>query len=223
MSKLSEPDKQFIQYLATLKVPYRRIAEFHLKGKVCHMTVFRIVHGKNVTTSNTQPENQESQTELVRDQLQEIQDHEPVNSLDFHGGLGSEMSRFEKYRIIRNSCGETKDIGVRERVLTQYLSKDFDTRLRKLLEAGSRTLKQLGLENEPYLGNALGVLLRKVYRTHYARKRRNINYRRVIHSSLAYLLQWHADYEFRIKPNLKTDPRILKLCAKLAGVYSQRV
>jgi len=223
MSKLSERDVEFIKYLADLKVPYRRIAEFHLKRRISHMTAYRVVHGKNVTASNTEPENQEREVDPTRNQLQEIQDHEPVNFLDFHSGLGSEMSRFEKYRIIRNSCGETKDIGVRERILGQYLTKDFDSRLRKLLEAGSRTLKQLNLENEPYLGNALGVLLRKIYRTRYARKRRNVNYKRVVHSSLAYLLQWHADYQSRIKPNLKIDTRIVKLCARLTGVYSQRV
>jgi len=223
MGKLSERDVEFIKYLADLKVPYRRIAEFHLKRRISHMTAYRVVHGKNVTASNTEPRNENSRTELVRDEIVEQEDHEPCNQLDFSQGLGSTLSKWQMMSIIRNSSASTKDIGIRQKILAQYLSKGLDTRLRKLLEAGSRTLKQLNLEGEPHLGDVLGRLLRKIYRVHYYRKKRNINYKRVIGSCLAYLLQWDARYESQFKPHLKIDQRVLREIVKLTGVPAQKV
>mgnify|MGYP001033117303 CR=1 FL=1 len=217
MSKLTERDVEFIRYLADLKVPYRRIAEFHLKGRISHMTAYRVVHGKNDTTSNTQPE-----VDLTRDEISEIQNHEPQNFLNWSKGLGTELSRYDRFKIIKNSSGGTKDLGIREKILHQFLERGLDPRLKKLLQKISRRLVSLNLQDDPYVGHSCGLLARRFYKA-FGKKRKYMSYARSSDSIVSYVLQYDARYESRIKPNLKIDPKIVKLCARLTGVPAQRV
>ena len=69
MGKLTPQEIEFIKYLGALHVPFRRISQIHLRGKISHMTAYRVARGKNVTTSNTQPEGQEPEVDLTRDEI----------------------------------------------------------------------------------------------------------------------------------------------------------
>ena len=222
MGKLTPQEIEFIKYLGALHVPFRRISQIHLRGKISHMTAYRVARGKNVTTSNTQPEGQEPEVDLTRDEISEIQDHEPQNFLNWSKGLGTELSRYDRFKIIKNSCGGTKDLGIREKILRQFLERGLDLRLKKLLQKISRRLVSLNLQDDPYVGHSCGLLARRFYKA-FGKKRKYMSYARSSDSIVSYVLQYDARYQNQIKPRLKPDKKILRELYSLTGIAPQRV
>jgi len=227
MPKLSEREVEFVKFLGELGVSYRRIARVHLRSKISHTTVGAILHGKYsprlYNCQETLQGDGKDMPSLVRDELEETQSHEPQNFLNFENkGLGSYVSTADRHRILESSPCGTHDIGLRSRIVDQFIKKDEPKKLKKLLEKASRKLSLLGLQRDYYVSNQVGVLMRRLYKLK-AKRKKNINYKKTTDTVIGYICQWLPSYEAKIKSQLKIDSKLLKEIYHLTGIPAQRV
>jgi len=109
---------------------------------------------------------------LVRDPQFEIGAYEPVNSLDFEKGHGTAIPDRDLYKIVPGLMEPPtwKARMIRKQELKQIM-QTVPPGLRRLLNAGSNTLRRLGFspKRDPELGTVLGNMLRSTCREIHGR------------------------------------------------------